>query len=54
MERKIKIILTDVCCSNGKKFCEICPCQGGDCIEYTESELLEAIKDVIKYEIHSK
>lgn len=42
----LKIVLSDVCCSNGKEFCELCPLKKDDCtnIGYSKDELLEAVK----------
>lgn len=42
----LKIVLSDVCCSNGKEFCELCPLNKDDCtnIGYNKEELLEAVK----------
>ena len=42
----LKIVLSDICCSNGKEFCELCPLNKDDCtnIEYNKGELLEAVR----------
>ena len=49
----IKMLLVDVCCSNGKEFCEVCPlkekeeCENFHC---DENQLLEAVIEIIKEE----
>ena len=46
-EEAIKILLVDVCCSNGKDFCKACPLgDEEDCkkFHYDEMQLVEAIK----------
>ena len=41
-EEAIKILLVDVCCSNGKEFCKVCPLSGEECenFHYDEKQLL--------------
>lgn len=45
-EEAIKILLVDVCCSNGKEFCKLCPLSGEECRKfyYDEKQLLKAVK----------
>lgn len=46
-EEAMKILLVDVCCSNGGEFCKVCPLKDTeDCksFHYDESQLLRAIK----------
>ena len=45
-EEALKIVLIDVCCSNGKDFCELCPINEESCenIHYNEEQLIESIK----------
>ena len=45
-EEAFKILLVDVCCSNGKDFCKVCPLSGEKCenFHYDEEHLLEAVK----------
>ena len=47
----LKIVLVDVCCSNGKEFCEICPLKNNkNCedIMYSETQLLNAVNVLVK------
>ena len=45
-EEAIKILLVDVCCSNGINFCKLCPLSREECenIHYDEKQLLKAVK----------
>ena len=45
-EEAIKILLVDVCCSNGINFCKLCPLSKEECanIHYDEKQLLNAVK----------
>ena len=49
-EEALKIVLSDVCCSNGKDFCKLCPLSEMDnCedISYDKEQLLEAIRILV-------
>lgn len=48
----LKIVLTDVCCSNGKDFCPLCPLYTGDnCgnISCNTAQLFEAVKTLMEF-----
>ena len=51
-DEALRILLIEICCSNGKEFCKLCPVYKENSCEQAdgnEKQLLEAVKTLTNY-----